>query len=165
LRYLARVLSRDAARHGHTIVIPHRQRHRSTADDDRLDTGDRGRIRAAYDEVYAKVYGRTVPDMDIEILSWTLVVSAPARRPDGKPGRADAHAPAPNGTRSMFDGHTGTFVEAPVYHRAALEPGASFKGPCVIVEGQTTTVVSSRFTGQIDGHRHIVLDLIGATAP
>jgi N-methylhydantoinase A len=129
-----------------------------------LDTGDRDRIRAAYDEVYAKVYGRTVPDMDIEILSWTLVVQAPARRPDGAATEARDHAPAANGTRPLFDGAAGGFVEAPVYDRRALEPGACFKGPCVIVEGQTTTVVSSRFAGRIDGHRHIVLDLIGAAA-
>ena len=126
----------------------------------RLETGDRDQIRAAYDAAYIKIYGRTVPAMDIEILSWTLVVSAPARRPDGAPVEAAKHASTKNGSRSLFDGQLGEFVEAPVYHRQALEPGATFAGPCVIVEGQTTTVVSSRFTGCIDGHRHIVLDMV-----
>ena len=130
-----------------------------------LETSDREQIRAAYDAAYTKIYGRTVPAMDIEILSWTLVVSAPARRPDGASVSADAHAPAKNGSRPLFDGHMGAFIDAPVYHRRDLEPGATFAGPCVIVEGQTTTVISSRFAGCIDGHRHIVLDMVQEATP
>ena len=34
-------------------------------------------LRAAFDHAYEKVYGRTIPGLDIEVLSWTLVVSAP----------------------------------------------------------------------------------------
>ncbi len=34
-------------------------------------------LRAAFDHAYETVYGRTIPGLDIEVLSWTLVVSAP----------------------------------------------------------------------------------------
>ena len=34
-------------------------------------------LRAAFDHAYEQVYGRTIPGLDIEVLSWTLVVSAP----------------------------------------------------------------------------------------
>ena len=36
-------------------------------------------LRAAFDRAYGTVYGRTIPGLDVEVLSWTLVVSAPAR--------------------------------------------------------------------------------------
>ena len=36
-------------------------------------------LRAAFDRAYRTVYGRTIPGLDVEVLSWTLVVSAPAR--------------------------------------------------------------------------------------
>ncbi len=35
-------------------------------------------LRAAFDRAYRAVYGRTIPGLDVEVLSWTLVVSARA---------------------------------------------------------------------------------------
>ena len=51
-----------------------------------------GALRAAFDRAYETVYGRTIPGLDIEVLSWTLVVSAPAA---GRPGAAGASAGTP----------------------------------------------------------------------
>ena len=36
-------------------------------------------LKGAFDRAYEAVYGRTIPGLDIEVLSWTLAVSAPAR--------------------------------------------------------------------------------------
>ncbi|MBT7646221.1 MAG: hypothetical protein HN768_04115, partial [Rhodospirillaceae bacterium] len=44
------------------------------------------------------------------------------------------------------------------FNRSALEPGARFAGPCVVTEGQTTTVVTGGYNGRIDGFGHIVLE-------
>ena len=45
------------------------------------DLEDAAVLRDAFDRGYETVYGRTIPGLDIEILSWTLVVSAPATEP------------------------------------------------------------------------------------
>ncbi|MDE2664303.1 MAG: hydantoinase B/oxoprolinase family protein [Gemmatimonadota bacterium] len=42
------------------------------------DLDDAAELRDAFDRSYETVYGRTIPGLDIEVLSWTLVVSAPA---------------------------------------------------------------------------------------
>ncbi len=129
-----------------------------------LTPSDGDAIRVAYDETYARAYGRTVPAMDIEILSWTLVVSAVTHNPHTSVADVVDHDAIPESTRPLFDGHTGGFVDASVFDRRSLKPGARFLGPCVVTEGQTTTVVTSRFRGRIDGHRHIVLEDIREAA-
>lgn len=129
-----------------------------------LTVDDRAAIRAAYDETYTRMYGRTVPAMDIEVLSWTLTLTAKAQVSDVPVDEIADHDAVAAGSRRLFDGHAGDFVEAPVFDRVALLPGARFRGPCVVTEGQTSTVVTSRFAGHIDGHRHIVLEQIQEAA-
>ena len=64
-------------------------------------------LRAAFDRAYRAVYGRTIPGLDVEVLSWTLVVSAPAggaeasgERPDSVGGRPLAPADSMAGADS-----------------------------------------------------------------
>ena len=47
-------------------------------------------LREAFDRGYETVYGRTIPGLDIEVLSWTLVVSAPAAAPATEAGDVPA---------------------------------------------------------------------------
>ena len=39
-------------------------------------TGSAAALRGAFDEAYRAVYGRVIPGLDVEVLSWTLVVTA-----------------------------------------------------------------------------------------
>src|SRR3546814_18321651 len=39
-----------------------------------LKAGDGDELRGAFDRAYTGLYGRTIPNMDIEILSWTLTL-------------------------------------------------------------------------------------------
>jgi N-methylhydantoinase A len=114
--------------------------------------------RQAFEDVYRKLYGHTIEGIDIEVLSWTLAISeseipAPARPPVGK---ADSRA-QPRQTQSLFDAATATRVEAPVYIRSDLSPGAVIQGPALITEHQTTTVITSSYRATVDGARNIVL--------
>lgn len=45
----------------------------------------------------------------------------------------------------------------PVYWRADLAPGARIKGPAVIAEDETSTIVSLRFDARIDRFGYIEL--------
>ena len=65
-------------------------------------------LRAAFDRAYETVYGRTIPGLDVEVLSWTLVVSAPAR------GAEDAgKGPASVGVRAQESVAIGSYPERP----------------------------------------------------
>jgi N-methylhydantoinase A len=120
--------------------------------------GDGAVLHRIFEDTYAHLYGRTIPGLDVEVLSWTLTVSAPAvdweavaevaaGGPDLKPRRQ----------RRMFDPVEERSVEAPEYARRDLVPGVTVEGPASIVEEQTTTVVSSSFDAAVDGFGHIIL--------
>ncbi|WP_420447177.1 hydantoinase B/oxoprolinase family protein [Candidatus Palauibacter sp.] len=56
---------------------------------------DAATLREAFDRGYETVYGRTIPGLDIEILSWTLVVSAPATEAADVPAGTSPRALTP----------------------------------------------------------------------
>ena len=129
-----------------------------------LDATERDRLRDAYDAEYARQFARSVPGMNIEILSWKLVVSAPAPRNGERVMACPAHDASPQGER-LVTGRARGAARVPLFARASLAPGARFRGPCLVTEGQTTTVVPDGFHGHVDGHGHIVLDRKEDPAP
>ena len=128
--------------------------------------GDTDLLRHAFEAAYRRLYDRAIPGQDLEVLSWTVTVSSapPEVLPTGAPGggRMDAAANAP-----LFD--NGGFVEAAMHRREALSAGASVPGPALIVEDQTTTVVSAAFDARVEADGSILLTRkdrdIGGTNP
>ncbi len=123
-----------------------------------LTAADAGRIRAAFEAEYVSLYGRTIPGQEPEILSWTLTVSAPIA-PAAAPAAMPKDAPAPNpvGSRSVFDPDLQESVDYAIYVRDELVPGATVPGPALIVEDQTTTVVTSPFDVSVNPLGYLVL--------
>ena len=110
-----------------------------------------------FEEVYRRLYSRPIPGVEIEILSWVLSLSAPS---EGKLATAATLKPAqpkPAAQRQVFDPASGAFIDTPVYERAHLSPGAQIKGPAVITEDDTTTVVNPSFDATIDQFGYIEL--------
>ncbi len=122
-----------------------------------LETADVTALRAGFDAAYIRLYGRTIPNLDVEVLSWTLTVKTVVAAPDPATAATPQPAPAPRRVRELFDSATEKTVEAPVYARADLKPGATVPGPALIFEDQTTTVVSSAFDVGVNSLGYIVL--------
>jgi N-methylhydantoinase A len=57
----------------------------------------------------------------------------------------------------VLDPGLGEFLDVPIYWRADLAPGAQIKGPAVIAEDETSTVVSPLFDARIDAFGYIEL--------
>jgi N-methylhydantoinase A len=119
--------------------------------------GDAARLTAAFEAAYRALYSRTIPGVDIEVVSWALSLRAPVELALETPQAAGAYVPQPSGRRPLFDPGTGETIEVPVYRRADLRPGAQMKGPALIVEDETSTVVSPAFDATIDGYGYIEL--------
>jgi N-methylhydantoinase A len=131
--------------------------------DEIADDGEAGgaRLRQSFDAAYAELYGRTIPGLDVEVLSWTLVVSTiiPAVTPL-EAQRLSPTSPTPTGTSELVEGGSGQSVEAGVFSRSDLAPGASLKGPALIVEDQTTTVVPTGFVADVATSGYLVITRI-----
>ena len=70
---------------------------------------------------------------------------------------AETYQPDPSGHRMVFDPDLGRTVEAAIYERRSLEPGAVIAQPAVIVEDETSTFVAYGFTATINRLGQIVL--------
>jgi len=124
---------------------------------------DSERLVAAFEDAYRRLYSRIIPGVGIEVLSWVLLLSAPVPHSDGAPPEAPPpSAPAPSRRRAVFDPATGAFMEVPIHERSALSPGATIAGPAVIVEDETSTVVSPLFDARVDRFGYI--EMIRRTA-
>lgn len=117
-------------------------------------------IKAAYEDGYTRLFGRTIPERDIEILSWSIVVSTRVDAPEKVDPSVASVSVAQPGARPVFIPTDRDYRNVPVYWRPDLPVGASFKGPALVAEPQTTTFVTAAFTGRIDSKSNLVLERV-----
>jgi N-methylhydantoinase A len=119
---------------------------------------DAGELIAAFEAAYRQLYSRIIPGVEVELLSWVVLVSGPAPiAEDMPPPLPPAIAATPARQRPVFDPESAEFVEVAIYERAALAPGATLAGPAVIVEDETSTVVGRNFDARINAYGYIEL--------
>jgi len=123
-----------------------------------LQSEDARRLRSEFEKLYGSIYGVTMPDQDVEFVTWSVTVSAPSDSPaPAKPVQKHA-APPPRSRRAVYEPALGRMVDFAVYRRDDLESGSELIGPALIEEGQTTTVVPASFTLHVDGAGYLVME-------
>ena len=115
-------------------------------------------LRHRFEATYEMVFGRAIPKLEVEALTWTLSIAT--ARPLPKPAKDPARiaTPAPSGHREVLDPPSGRHEKAAIHERNALKPGMSLDGPALIVEDGTTTVVPQGFAARINAVGQIVLE-------
>jgi N-methylhydantoinase A len=97
----------------------------------------------------------------VEVLTWRTTVSGP--RPEVRlrhaESRGDAGRGAIKGRRPLYAPDRRAFVEAVVYDRYALPPGATVAGPAALEERESTAVIGPGAVGRIDADLNLVVDL------
>ena len=119
---------------------------------------DPAALREAFDTTYARLFGRTIPRLEIEALTWTLGLAQPHALPAEVLPPDPLDAGPPSGQRRIIDTATGQTMTAAIHLRAALPVGARLNGPAAIVEDGTTTVVPSGYTAWIAAGGEIVIE-------
>ena len=120
-------------------------------------SGIRDELAHEFEEMYRSTYGRHIPDLGVEVMSWTLRLSAAAADPEACPPALPASAPAEDSRRELFDHDEAHMRSVPVYRRDKLAPGDEIAGPAVIAEDGTGTVVLDGFAARINVLGHIVM--------
>jgi N-methylhydantoinase A len=119
-------------------------------------------IRAEYDAQYSRFYDRPVPGSDVEILSYAVTVATIAEAPDSVAGQTQFTTATPSRTQMVRDTAGGEATAWAVYDRASLAPGATLRGPAIVAEDETSTLVGPGWTARIDGRGYIDLVRGGA---
>jgi N-methylhydantoinase A len=105
-----------------------------------IATGDMPTIRSAFDEIHDRRFGHHAPTEAVEIVNVRLTATGKRERshfPPLPPATTDAliaHRPV------IFDDSL-TAVDAPIYDRERLGPGARVNGPAIVQEYASTTVL------------------------
>jgi N-methylhydantoinase A len=134
---------------GHEIAVPLPVRG--------LTPDDRHALLQSFENEYRRQFGRTIPGLEAEVLSWALSVSTEVEVPKALAQVLAREAPPPSAKRSVFDPGRGDFIEAMVYRRDALAPGMRLEGPALVVEDETTTVIPPAFTLSVNALGYLIL--------
>jgi N-methylhydantoinase A len=135
---------------GHEIRIPVPLR--------KLKDTDGARLKAAFEKLYEQVYGLRIPNQEAEVITWSVTVSSRAPRPKRASKVSAKLPPTSRGKRLVYDPALGKEVGAPVYWRFDMVPGAHVKGPAIIAEDETSTIVGANFRARINSLGYIVLE-------
>ena len=116
-----------------------------------------------FEEMYARLYGRTAHGAAVEAVNWRLTASAPAPSlPLDTMGTGLPHqavSPEPKGSRPVYQPEIREFTVVPVYDRYTLGPGATLQGPAIIEERESTIVVGDGATITIDDLHSVVIEM------
>jgi N-methylhydantoinase A len=128
---------------------------------DRAFTGDdAAMLKSRFREGYARFFGRAIDGLDsmeIEIVTWSVKAVEETPPP---PSFAIDHKAAwlpPAKTRPVFDPARGEMLDTVIVERGDLLPGAGVRGPAVIVERETSTLVTSLFDAVMQADGSILL--------
>jgi N-methylhydantoinase A len=124
-------------------------------------------FRDSFRTNYARFFGRTIDgpnDLEIEVVTWS--VKAEDERPTGTSHeiRLGADTVSPRALREVFDPASGTLLSSAIVERTALSPGSRVLGPAVIVERETSTVVTSPFDAVMQSDGSLLLLRKGVAA-
>jgi N-methylhydantoinase A len=125
-----------------------------------LKSSDGPKLRQAFESLYKVLYGLIIPKMEIEAVTWSVTVSStpPKVKRAGRPKAAKA--PKSRKQRQVYDPDLGKVVSMPVYWRFDMPPGTRIKGPAIIAENETSTLVGSNFRARLDSLGYIVIERV-----
>jgi len=115
-------------------------------------------FRKSFHREHVKAYGYAYPERPLEIvnLRLRLVIPTPKSR-----GRARKLGPARQAQEALIKTKPVWFESklhsTGIYERRRLAPGATLRGPAVIVEYSATTVVPPDFACKVDEHMNLIL--------
>lgn len=134
---------------GHEISV-HLPSRPFAADDSKL-------LQDLFDTAYAAHFTRIIPNLNVEVLTWTLTLATERPLPQVGAAVDESTAPAGAETRAMFDPVTGATVDAQLIQRGSLAPGQYLDGPAILTEDETSTVVPPDYRAKINGLGEIEL--------
>lgn len=115
---------------------------------------DPARIAAAFHAAHRRIYDFDDPAGRIEIVNLRLSAIGAGPKPEFPVEPGD---PAPAAPARHVPVHLGAWAEVPLYDRAGLTGGATFHGPAIVAQEDTTFAIPAGATARVDDHLNIHL--------
>ncbi len=114
-------------------------------------------LRERFDEVYRRQYGRIIPGVDVEVLSWTVSVTQPLEHIPVLKKISPKEEVEPNKWCRVWDGKNGMFVQCGSVARESLQEYKKLVGPALITEEQTTTYIPYGYSASVNSLGFIII--------
>jgi len=111
---------------------------------------------ARFSTEYERVFGMSIPDVPVEVVTWRVAAWAPAAPFEVAELPAAEGDPVPHRTRAARFDRGGDEVEVPVYRREELGVGAAVAGPAIVEERETTAVIRPGWTVEVAGDGSLI---------
>jgi N-methylhydantoinase A len=120
-------------------------------------------LRARFEDVYRGLYGYGDADGLVRATDWYVSVTGhwPELKLAYEAARGDSSAAAAlatNPSRPVYFPEAAGYIDSPVYDRYRLRPGVEGRGPAIVEERESTTVIPPGCGWRIDGYRTLIID-------
>jgi N-methylhydantoinase A len=108
----------------------------------------RAQLVAAFEAGYREKFGRTPPDVPVELVNLRVAADAPPRTRFVPEALAEGPAPGPKALRQVYFKEAGGFLSTPIYERSTLLAGFAAPGPLLIEDASSSLVIGPK--GQVE---------------
>ena len=120
--------------------------------DTQTDVAHLTSVLQRFHQEHERAYGFSAPEEPVEVVTLRLTavgnIAKPRLRRLGQEG-GDASS-ARRATRPVYFAETAGFIECPIYDRYRLGPGSAVRGPSVVEEIDSTTVIHPGYMATVD---------------
>ena len=137
---------------GYELSVPYRHR----------DTGETAKSDAAqrFHDMHKTLYGHSAPHERLEVVNLRLITRSPLRKLSlGRSLNGSAKSLEPKGRRKAYFQELREYVETPVYDRLSLPIDLEVRGPVLVEQPDTTTVVVPGQTLRVDDYQNLIVTL------
>jgi N-methylhydantoinase A len=127
-----------------------------------FERADRVAIKRAFDAMHEQRYGTSAPEERAEIVSLRSTVTGVMRKPPQeriRRGKSSPDKAASTGKRPVY--LQGRYQSTPTYARAALAAGNRIRGPALIEEHASTTVLLPGDRLEVDIYGNLIIKVGG----
>ena len=104
-----------------------------------------------------RTYGFSAPEEPVEVVSLRLTSVGTIAKPPPRPLEAGGKA-EPKEHRPVYFAESDGYVDCPIYDRYALPAGATFAGPAIVEEFDSTTVVHPGYVALVDETGNLLIE-------
>ncbi len=117
-------------------------------------------VRKEFDAAHKRQFGHEAPEQRVEIVSYRLVGYGLVPRVNFTAYSTDPKnlTLPPSGSRKVYSGAEKGFNACPVYKREGLAPGTALKGPAILEQMDSTTVIYPDQTMRVDSYKNIIIE-------
>ena len=117
-------------------------------------------LKKNFEIEYKKLYGRILPHAEVEVLTWAVSLINKIKKEKKIKSIKSKIYKGKSQITKILNVKKSKFVNTKTYSRKDLLPGNIIRGACVLVEDQTTIIVSDNFQTKVLSNNYLEIEMI-----